>query len=127
MAADDIKDLMDELDDVDREMEGAITLANGSIVTKDQADALFLKYFMYEQRMEMFRTTLEKAMIKNNIRKWETEDYIVTLVENKPSKVLDKDAIAKTLEEYLGESIENYYKQSKPKKEWKLMIKEKIL
>ena len=125
MVPDDIKDLMDGLDEVDKEIEGAITLANGHVVTRNQADELFLKYFMLQQKTEFFKMELEKAMVLNGIKKWETDDFVVTLSENKPSKVLDKDALAETLEKYLGETIDNYYKQSKPKKEYRLMIKEK--
>lgn len=126
MAQDELKDLVDELAQIDaKASEGAMVLANGRMVTKAQADELFLQYFALEQQTEMFKSELEKAMVLNGMTKWETDDYVVTLIENKPSKVLDKDAIAATLEKYLGETIDNYYRMSKPKKKWKLSLREK--
>ena len=62
-------------------------------LVNDAVYEMIQNHLYYEEQYEMFRHKLEQAMRENNIKSWKTDEWSVTVTDDKMSKRLDTDRL----------------------------------
>lgn len=90
-----IKDDTGEVIEVEEDNE-IVTRKLYEVGAIDEYTMQFLTEFKeMEERYKYFRMMLEKAMIKNGIKSWKTDDFVATITDETTKKQVDIDRLKK--------------------------------